>query len=156
MLPACTPDWQLWCVCMSLSSQFNCLSTPVYFILIIHKTKKSKKKRLFAEHFYSPPPTTTTTFFCQVNAAACLSMRDQRGHQRRQREQMSHAHIVLTWISFHSNPPPGGGHLFRAICVSLCASESAYTVTDLCVCVCVCVCGLACKYIFVCVCRCIQ
>lgn len=32
------------------------------------------------------------------------------------------ARIILTWISFHSNPPPGGGHLFGAICVSLCVS----------------------------------
>lgn len=42
------------------------------------------------------------------------------------------ARIILTWISFHSNPPPGGGHLFSAISVSLCASECTYTVTGTC------------------------
>lgn len=153
MSPAWTPDWQLWRVSMSLSSHFNCLSTPVYLDSLQTKAKKQKTKKIIRRAFLFVC-VPFFFFFCQVNAAACLSMGDQRGHRRRQREQMSHAHIVLTWISFHSNPPPGGEHLLRAICVSLCASESTYTVTGLCVCVCVC--GLACKYVFVCVCRCIQ
>lgn len=59
-VPACAPDRQLWCVCVSLSSQFNCLSAPVY--LDNSQTKAKKEKRSFAGHFYMPLPPPSSSF----------------------------------------------------------------------------------------------
>lgn len=154
MLPACTPDWQLWCVCVSLSSQFNCLSAAVY--LDNSQTKAKKEKEHLQGIFTCRPSSSLLPCKC-----SWLFVRE--------RSAGAPAEVAAADVPLASSLPG------LVSTVTLHLEEGIYSVQSVCLCVrqsartqslgrarghicgkCVCVCGIACKHFFVHVCRCVQ
>lgn len=154
MLPACTPDWQLWCVCVSLSSQFNRLSAPVY--LDNSQTKAEKEKDHLRGISTCRPPSSFLPCKCSwlfvhersAGAPAAVAAADV--------PLASSLPGLVSTVTLHLEE---GIYSVQSVC--LCVRQSAHTQSlgrargHICG-TCVCVCGTACKHVFMHVCRCIQ